>query len=156
MIGVIVQKDECASDKTLPKELQCRYLRRRAIHIEVEVGDATGMYLWQCFRNRTFDNNCISPLRKVLTYGFDTLDRKSTRLNSSHSQISYAVFCLKKKKQRCTLTLSPAARSRKNTPPSSAVLLVLNQPPHTYSPLTVSTSRAPSNGAVPMTMPPSR
>src|SRR2546427_1952016 len=27
-----------------------------------------------------------------------TLDRKSTRLNSSHSQISYAVFCLKKKK----------------------------------------------------------
>src|SRR2546430_9229441 len=28
----------------------------------------------------------------------DVLDRKSTRLNSSHSQISYAVFCLKKKK----------------------------------------------------------
>src|SRR3989475_9438439 len=28
------------------------------------------------------------------------IDRKSTRLNSSHSQISYAVFCLKKKKQR--------------------------------------------------------
>src|SRR2546430_11690165 len=29
------------------------------------------------------------------------LDRKSTRLNSSHSQISYAVFCLKKKKKPC-------------------------------------------------------
>src|SRR2546430_4286300 len=29
-------------------------------------------------------------------------DRKSTRLNSSHSQISYAVFCLKKKKQNHT------------------------------------------------------
>src|SRR5256886_3469018 len=28
----------------------------------------------------------------------DPADRKSTRLNSSHSQISYAVFCLKKKK----------------------------------------------------------
>src|SRR2546427_3167793 len=28
----------------------------------------------------------------------DRTDRKSTRLNSSHSQISYAVFCLKKKK----------------------------------------------------------
>src|SRR5688572_31824317 len=28
----------------------------------------------------------------------DNRDRKSTRLNSSHSQISYAVFCLKKKK----------------------------------------------------------
>src|SRR2546430_6821925 len=30
------------------------------------------------------------------------VDRKSTRLNSSHSQISYAVFCLKKKKKRTT------------------------------------------------------
>src|SRR5688572_31303158 len=29
-----------------------------------------------------------------------TRDRKSTRLNSSHSQISYAVFCLKKKKKK--------------------------------------------------------
>src|SRR2546430_6120719 len=28
-------------------------------------------------------------------------DRKSTRLNSSHSQISYAVFCLKKKNKHC-------------------------------------------------------
>src|SRR2546427_7100602 len=31
-------------------------------------------------------------------FGEFALDRKSTRLNSSHSQISYAVFCLKKKK----------------------------------------------------------
>src|SRR5688572_32054127 len=30
----------------------------------------------------------------------DPIDRKSTRLNSSHSQISYAVFCLKKKKKK--------------------------------------------------------
>src|SRR2546430_6688500 len=29
-----------------------------------------------------------------------SVDRKSTRLNSSHSQISYAVFCLKKKKKK--------------------------------------------------------
>src|SRR2546428_9591838 len=34
------------------------------------------------------------------------LDRKSTRLNSSHDQISYAVFCLKKKKKRSSRTLS--------------------------------------------------
>src|SRR5205085_8704031 len=32
-------------------------------------------------------------------------DRKSTRLNSSHSQISYAVFCLKKKKERFDLRI---------------------------------------------------
>src|SRR2546430_6233147 len=33
-------------------------------------------------------------------------DRKSTRLNSSHSQISYAVFCLKKKKKSDFVTYS--------------------------------------------------
>src|SRR3712207_8195300 len=31
------------------------------------------------------------------------LDRKSTRLNSSHANISYAVFCLKKKTEMCTM-----------------------------------------------------
>src|SRR2546430_3781160 len=35
--------------------------------------------------------------RFLTTNRVDRLDRKSTRLNSSHSQISYAVFCLKKK-----------------------------------------------------------
>src|SRR2546430_10007869 len=35
-------------------------------------------------------------------------DRKSTRLNSSHSQISYAVFCLKKKKKQTVLLVSCA------------------------------------------------
>src|SRR2546429_2948403 len=34
-------------------------------------------------------------------------DRKSTRLNSSHGYISYAVFCLKKKKKKSTITLRP-------------------------------------------------
>src|SRR2546430_8342303 len=34
----------------------------------------------------------------------DQRDRKSTRLNSSHSQISYAVFCLKKKKKKIERT----------------------------------------------------
>src|SRR5438270_3525052 len=39
-------------------------------------------------------------------------DRKSTRLNSSHSQISYAVFCLKKKKkQRIGLRTKPNANT---------------------------------------------
>src|SRR2546422_11256947 len=33
--------------------------------------------------------------------GLRLQDRKSTRLNSSHGYISYAVFCLKKKKQEC-------------------------------------------------------
>src|SRR3989442_2131279 len=34
------------------------------------------------------------------------IDRKSTRLNSSHVRISYAVFCLKKKKERPTQSVS--------------------------------------------------
>src|SRR5438067_7218859 len=51
-----------------------------------------------------------------LEVGSDTLDRKSTRLNSSHVSISYAVFCLKKKKimntqhahsRRCASVLLP-------------------------------------------------
>src|SRR5688572_31887481 len=36
----------------------------------------------------------------LLEHKKSTGDRKSTRLNSSHSQISYAVFCLKKKKNK--------------------------------------------------------
>src|SRR2546430_9792575 len=38
-------------------------------------------------------------------------DRKSTRLNSSHSQISYAVFCLKKKKEPAVIPAMLAASS---------------------------------------------
>src|SRR2546429_3782962 len=45
----------------------------------------------------------------LITPGTNLLDRKSTRLNSSHGYISYAVFCLKKKKnQRLTITRSDA------------------------------------------------
>src|SRR2546430_5652392 len=38
-----------------------------------------------------------ATLAKSSRVSLEGLDRKSTRLNSSHSQISYAVFCLKKK-----------------------------------------------------------
>src|SRR2546430_8039037 len=51
-------------------------------------------------------NRCVDD--HVVTYLVDLRpDRKSTRLNSSHSQISYAVFCLKKKK----VSLSRSCRS---------------------------------------------
>src|SRR5688572_32554184 len=45
--------------------------------------------------------------KKIAGYGAPgkgNTDRKSTRLNSSHSQISYAVFCLKKKKNKTNIT----------------------------------------------------
>src|SRR2546427_1968139 len=46
-----------------------------------------------------FDAGALAELEDSLVRMYD-LDRKSTRLNSSHSQISYAVFCLKKKKKK--------------------------------------------------------
>src|SRR2546430_13697998 len=45
----------------------------------------------------------------VVTGRYALSDRKSTRLNSSHSQISYAVFCLKKKKNHYTNALRQRA-----------------------------------------------
>src|SRR3989442_7140803 len=57
----------------------------------------------------TFDLPCV-----VVTKGQE--DRKSTRLNSSHVRISYAVFCLKKKNKgglaECALVLSQIALQR--------------------------------------------
>src|SRR3712207_8503598 len=44
------------------------------------------------------DGNYVLPNGAMFTLG----DRKSTRLNSSHANISYAVFCLKKKKNAVT------------------------------------------------------
>src|SRR5688572_32472139 len=45
-------------------------------------------------------------------------DRKSTRLNSSHSQISYAVFCLKKKKNPASL-VACSSQSTTTTHPAN-------------------------------------
>src|SRR5256886_15896805 len=75
---------------------------------------ALGVLLYELLTGQTpFD------ARELLASGLDTMrhtirekeperqDRKSTRLNSSHSQISYAVFCLKKKKNTLTTTTPP-------------------------------------------------
>src|SRR5258708_8693586 len=55
--------------------------------------------------NRDDINDAISridtPLEEIIQFVIDQ-DRKSTRLNSSHQIISYAVFCLKKKKRSNT------------------------------------------------------
>src|SRR5690349_23462541 len=49
--------------------------------------------------SQTLDKGIRWARFSVWTSGCRTLDRKSTRLNSSHVEISYAVFCLKKKKK---------------------------------------------------------
>src|SRR2546426_4390436 len=55
------------------------------------------------FPSPPFRSSDFAGLRRPRLYGFHThsrTDRKSTRLNSSHLVISYAVFCLKKKKKK--------------------------------------------------------
>src|SRR5690348_17636872 len=61
------------------------------------------------------DDHAVQPvLIQTVAGGLDgqmvnTLDRKSTRLNSSHPSISYAVFCLKKK-NRCNSSSTNVSR----------------------------------------------
>src|SRR5699024_11685684 len=45
------------------------------------------------------DKDVFKAFLEISGYGEEGVDRKSTRLNSSHVSISYAVFCLKKKKK---------------------------------------------------------
>src|SRR5438128_5720939 len=49
--------------------------------------------------DNTFLRNVVTGNARTGVYFRDERDRKSTRLNSSHGSISYAVFCLKKKKK---------------------------------------------------------
>src|SRR5688572_32772000 len=61
-------------------------------------GDEFIVVLSGCGRDEA-ENKMLELQSTVDRIVFES-DRKSTRLNSSHSQISYAVFCLKKKKKK--------------------------------------------------------
>src|SRR3712207_7767830 len=65
--------------------------RRTESVVEQDLGERTAS------RVPHDDRRTVEPTDQVLEH-VDDLDRKSTRLNSSHANISYAVFCLKKKK----------------------------------------------------------
>src|SRR5438876_4722116 len=59
---------------------------------------------------------CHTTCKPFSGQGANERDRKSTRLNSSHPSISYAVFCLKKKnKQKCTNTCPQTAHRHRET-----------------------------------------
>src|SRR2546430_8566645 len=82
-------------------------------YIKCRVGQARAVEIHHC-----------EPVRSnPEVFGFEVpcvnvkTDRKSTRLNSSHSQISYAVFCLKKKKQSFSLRSTHAVPSELPPPP---------------------------------------
>src|SRR5688572_32585743 len=66
----------------------------------LQSGDSVADRLWHGDKRRARLGD--SDARHALS----ARDRKSTRLNSSHSQISYAVFCLKKKKKHTLKTNS--------------------------------------------------
>src|SRR5439155_2637295 len=59
--------------------------------------DALPIFRWSVIASWT--GRTVHPLMQF--HRIADLDRKSTRLNSSHVAISYAVFCLKKKKNHC-------------------------------------------------------
>src|SRR3712207_7924747 len=61
--------------------------------------------------NVQLTGSSVLPAASVMALVSDAVDRKSTRLNSSHANISYAVFCLKKKSQTMLSTTSTHARS---------------------------------------------
>src|SRR2546427_5947227 len=85
--------DVCSSDLAPEFQLDVKQLARARNHLGGQQGVAAQIEEVVLDAD-LFDSEHFSPdLRQQL------LDRKSTRLNSSHSQISYAVFCLKKKKK---------------------------------------------------------
>src|SRR5690349_23413270 len=72
----------------------CRYPRRVGAFVVVGPG---------AYRAHMLPGHDDCPPRGAL-------DRKSTRVNSSHVEISYAVFCLKKKKKKLSSNHSPMKR----------------------------------------------
>src|SRR5688572_31544796 len=74
--------------------------RSAAIRYNME-NETTQMQLAASTADSTSRRPAATPEPPVVAAA---VDRKSTRLNSSHSQISYAVFCLKKKKNKTTIT----------------------------------------------------
>src|SRR5688572_32471688 len=73
-------------------------LFRSMADVEDDLVDRRGEHAVE--RDRELDDTQVGrQVSGAPRHGLDE-DRKSTRLNSSHSQISYAVFCLKKKKKK--------------------------------------------------------
>src|SRR3712207_8986289 len=77
---------------------------QEAAGMAVSDGSSVVVYKDLGLVSQVFDESTLGSLRGHLAVGhtrYSTTgsDRKSTRLNSSHANISYAVFCLKKKKQ---------------------------------------------------------
>src|SRR5260221_184529 len=84
--------DDASAGHGLPEDMH--RLRRVAVREVIVVA------VWRLIRVA-----CAQEPEGFPTRSWMQEDRKSTRLNSSHTVISYAVFCLKKKKKRVIVTL---------------------------------------------------
>src|SRR2546422_6299733 len=79
----------------------------RSLHVQVRLSklrlslrELRLCLIEHCFKRPRIDSEeylVLTDQRAFLVVLLDQVDRKSTRLNSSHGYISYAVFCLKKK-----------------------------------------------------------
>src|SRR5258708_29298891 len=78
----------------LPADPRLQRIARALIADPADARDLDAWARWAAVSSRTLSRRFVSET------GFSFTDRKSTRLNSSHQIISYAVFCLKKKKSR--------------------------------------------------------
>src|SRR5690554_7021390 len=92
---VKVTVDRPGADKELEITIQRRVIQINPVPYYGMLDAKTGVIILN-----NFTQNCAGEVEKA----FNDLkqDRKSTRLNSSHVRISYAVFCLKKKKKKKT------------------------------------------------------
>src|SRR3712207_7159756 len=92
-------------------------MKRVVDNPNVEIAQ-TGRALRPATEASRLDTDVFRAIEKVTSAMFPgvrvipTIDRKSTRLNSSHANISYAVFCLKKKKSCTTRARGPRSRLR--------------------------------------------
>src|SRR3712207_3406672 len=84
--------------------LEKMYDTKKKVYATVEFYDIAGL-VKGASKGEGLGNKFLSHIREVEAivhvvrcFQDDNIDRKSTRLNSSHANISYAVFCLKKKK----------------------------------------------------------
>src|SRR5260370_14178926 len=92
-----------ANETDLPIVIHCRDAEERIVEIVREVGIPARGGVIHCFTGNAAAARefialgfCIS-FSGIVTFKKSATDRKSTRLNSNHTLISYAVFCLKKK-----------------------------------------------------------
>src|SRR3712207_6946744 len=98
-------------EDTLPQTLGVLRTRAEPLGIRLHVADLSGGWPTDLPESGAFGVLLSYPGASGAVRDHRALDRKSTRLNSSHANISYAVFCLKKKTIASSLARPHAHRS---------------------------------------------